>query len=100
MYVATLKICQVGNAKTDKIIKEEVKVLVTQSLWDPMHCSLPGSSVHGIPQARTLKCVTISFSRGSSWPRDQTQIFCIAGRLFSIWATREAQKWRNKELDQ
>ena len=94
------KFCQVGNSKTDEIIKEEVKVLVTQSLWDLMDYSPPGSFVHGIPQARTLKCVTISFFRGSSWPRDQTQIFCIAGRLFSIWATREAQKWRNKELDQ
>ena len=49
---------------------------VTQScltLWDPMDCSPPGSSVLGILQARVLEWVTTSFSRGSSWPRDQTQ---------------------------
>ena len=44
---------------------------------DPMVCSLPGSSVHGILQARILEWVAISFSRGSSWPRDQTCIPCI-----------------------
>ena len=41
-------------------------------------------------QARVLEWVTISFSRGSSWPRDQTQVSCIAGRRFTLWATREA----------
>ena len=55
----------------------------------PMDCSLPGSSVHGIFQARVLDWVAISFSRGSSWPRDQTQVSCIVGRCFTIWATRE-----------
>ena len=53
---------------------------------DPMNCSLPGSSIHGIFQARILEWVTISFSRGSSWPRDWTQVFHIAGRCFTIWA--------------
>ena len=50
----------------------KVKVKVTQScptLCDPMDCCPPGSSVHGILQARILECVAISFSRGSSWPR-------------------------------
>ena len=51
--------------------------------------SLPGSSVHGIFQARTLEWVSISFSRGPSWPRDWTQVSCIAGRFFTDWATRE-----------
>ena len=46
-------------------------------LCNPMDCSLPGSSVHGILQARILKWVAISFSRGFSWPRDQTQVSCI-----------------------
>ena len=67
-------------------------VLVPQScltLCEPMDCSLPGSSVHGICQARILEWVAISFSRGSSRPRDQTWVFCIAGRFFTIWATRE-----------
>ena len=71
-----------------------VCVLTVQScptLCDPMDCSLPGSSVHGILQARILEWVAIPFSKGSSWPRDQTQLSCIGGRLFTIWATREAQ---------
>ena len=49
----------------------------------PMHCSLPGSSVHGILQARILEWVTISFFRGSSWPRNGTQVSCMAGRFFT-----------------
>ena len=52
--------------------------------------SLPGSSVHGILQARILGWVAIPFSRGSSQPRDWTWISCIAGRLFTVWAIREA----------
>ena len=56
----------------------------------PMGCSPPGSSVHGILQARTLEWVVILFSRGPSQPRDQTQVSCIAGRFLTIWATREA----------
>ena len=66
---------------------------VTQScptLWDPIDCSLPGSSVHGIFQARVLEWVAISFSRGSSWSRDRTQVSRIGGRCFTDWATREA----------
>ena len=56
---------------------------------DPMDCMLPGSSVHGISQARTLKWVAISCSRGSSQPRDRTQVSCIAGGFFASWATRK-----------
>ena len=56
------------------------------TLCDPMGCSLPGSSVHGILQARILAWVAISFSKGSSQPRDQTWVSCIAGRFFTIWA--------------
>ena len=54
------------------------------TLCDPTDCSLPGSSVHGILQARTLEWVAITFSRGSSQPRDQTQASCIAGRFFIV----------------
>ena len=61
------------------------------TLCDPMDCSLPGPFVHGIFQARVLVWVTISFSRGSSWPRDRTWVSCIAGQCLTIWATREAQ---------
>ena len=54
-----------------------------------MDCSPPGSSVHGILQARILEWVAIQFSRGSSQLRDWTQVSSIAGRFFTIWATRE-----------
>ena len=51
--------------------------------------SLPGSSVHGVLQARILEWIAISFSRGSSQPRNRTLVSCISGRFFSNWATRE-----------
>ena len=63
---------------------------VVKLLRDPVDCSLPGSSIHGILQARILEWVAISFSRGSSPPRDRTQVSCIAGRRFTLWATRKA----------
>ena len=59
------------------------------TLCDIMVCSLPRSSIHGIFQARVPEWVAISFSRGSSQPRDQTWVSCIVGRCFTIWATRE-----------
>ena len=55
-----------------------------------MDCSLPGSSAHEILQAGILEYVAIPFSRGFSWPRDQARDSCIAGRFFTVWATREA----------
>ena len=61
--------------------------LVAQScptLCDPMDYSLPGSSVHGILQARVLEWVGISFSRGSSQARDETRFSCIIGRCFTV----------------
>ena len=70
----------------------KVKVLVAQwcpTLCDPIDCSLPGSSVHGIFQARILEWIAIPFSRGSSWPRDRIWVSCITGRFFTIWATWE-----------
>jgi len=66
--------------------------LVTQlcpTLWDPMDCSPPGSSVNGISQARILEWVAISFSRGSSSPRDRTQVFWVGRRILCHWATWE-----------
>ena len=76
-YVATKNLC----------------VLAAQlcpTLCDPMDCSPPGSSAHGILQARILEWVAISFSRESSWPRNGTQVSCIIGRFFMVGATREA----------
>ena len=65
-------------------MKETVKVARScPALCSPMDCNLPGSSVHGIPQARVLEWVAISFSRGSSQPGDRTQIYCTAGRFFT-----------------
>ena len=55
---------------------------------DPMDCSLPGSSVHGIFQARILEWVAISFSKRSPWPRNWIRISCTAGRYFTEWAMR------------
>ena len=63
---------------------------VMSNSLQPMDCSLPGSSVHGILQARILEWVAIHFSRGSSWLKDLTWVSCIAGGSFTIWATREA----------
>ena len=67
-------------------------VLVAQlcpTLCDPMDCNPPGSSVHEIFQARILEWVAVSFSRGSSRPRDRTQVSHIAGRRFNLCTTRE-----------
>ena len=63
--------------------KWKVKVLISHSCWtlcDPMDCRLPGS-VHEIFQTRILEWVDISFSRGSSWPRGQTWVFCIGRQI-------------------
>ena len=68
------------------------------TLCDPMDCSLPGSSVHGIFQARVLEWLAISFSRGSSRPKDWTGVSHIAGRRFTIWATRETWKIFKKKI--
>ena len=58
------------------------KVNITQScltLCDPIYCT-----VHGILQARILEWVAFPFSRGSSYPRDRTQVSCIAGRFYTV----------------
>ena len=61
----------------------------------PMDCSSPGFSVHGISQARILEWVVIPFSRGSSQPRDQAWVSCIAGRFLTIWATTTWMNLKN-----
>ena len=67
-----------------------VKSLSRVWLCDPMDRSLPGSLVQGLFQARVLEWGAISFSRGSSRPRNWTQVSRIVGRRFTVWATREA----------
>ena len=64
-----------------------------------MDSSLWGSSIHGIFQARVLEGVAISFSRGSSSPRDWTQVSHMGGRCFTIWTTREAQRENYLQLE-
>ena len=67
--------------------------LVTKShlaLCSPMDYSLPGSSVHGIFQAKILERVAITFSRRSSWPRDRTHVSCIGQAILYHWAASEA----------
>ena len=75
--------------------KEKSESEVTQScltLCNPMDCSPPRFSIHGIFQARVLDWVAISFSRGSSWPRDRTWVSCVVSRCFTVWATREVEE--------
>jgi len=64
-------------------------VAVMSNSCDPMNCSLSGSFVHGILQERILEWVAISFSRGSSQPRNRTRVSCIAERCFTDWAMRQ-----------
>ena len=73
-----------GKPKNTGVGESESEVAQScPTLCDPVDCSLPGSSVHGILQARMLEGVAFPFSRGSSRPRDQTQVSCIAGRFFT-----------------
>ena len=74
---------------------EKVKVFIAQSCltdWDPMDCGPPGSTVHGILQATIQEWVAISSSRDSSSPKYWTPVSHIAGRSFTVWATRAAQE--------
>ena len=79
----------------DSVFREEAVIAVSHSvvssLCDPMDCNPPGSSVHGISQARILEWVAISFSWGSSRPRDRTRVSSIGRQILYRRATREAQ---------
>ena len=67
------------------------------TLCDPVDYSPPGSSGRGVLQARILEWVAISFSRGSSQPRNLTHVSRIASRPFNLWATREALQYYNRQ---
>ena len=69
------------------------------TLCNPVDCCLPGFSIHGIFQARVLEWVAISFSRGSSRPRDRTWVSHIVGRRFTVWASREVHYVQRKYLN-
>ena len=82
MWNKNFQMSKLGLEKEEKSESE-----VTQScptLCDPMDCSLPGSSIHGILQARVLEWVTISFSRGSSRPRDWTGLLHCRQTLYYL----------------
>ena len=87
-----------GAKQAKQMNKLGVKMLVTEScmtLCEPMDYSLPGSSVHGILQARILNWVAMFFSSGSSWPRNRNFISCIscvAGRFFTVALAYETRK--------
>ena len=81
--------CNLVNLYNDILKRESEVAQLCPTLCDTMDGSLPGSSIHGIFQARVLEWVATSFSRGSSQPRDRTWISRIVGRYFTIWATRE-----------
>ena len=100
-YHSTLVLCILHQSilshrtRVMHIFERKKESEVTQScltLCDPMDCSLPGSSVYGIFQARIVEWVSISFSR-SSRPRDWTWVSHIVGRRFTNWATREVSFW-------
>ena len=74
---------EISDEKWCEMLVVVVESLCHIRLCDPMVPSPPGSSVHGISQAEILEWVAISSSRGSSPPRGQTHISCIAGRLFT-----------------
>ena len=71
------------------VCKPVCSVTLSLTLCHPRDCSPPGSSVSGILQAKTLARVAMPSSRGSFWPRNQTGVSCIAGRLLTHWATWE-----------
>ena len=92
LWVSMYKICKL---RSYIFMYRTCCCLVTNScltLCNPMNCSPPGSSVYGISQVRILEWVAISFSRGSSWPRDWTHMSCIGRWILYHWAMREAQK--------
>ena len=78
-----------SDHQCEKNVKMKMLVaLLCPTLCNPMECSPPDFSVHGILQARTWEWVAIFSSRVSSWLRNWTQVSCIAGGFFTIWTTR------------
>ena len=109
MYSVThLLICKTGNTCWQYVLQKIIWWFLERTLckappgpvcvscsvvsdsWDPMDRTLPVSSVHQILQARILERGAVSFFRGSSQPKDQTRVSCIAGGFFTIWDTKEA----------
>ena len=83
MWITTVEL---GDSATLTVLRARSCL----TLCNPMDCSLPGSSVHGILQARILKWIAMPSSRGSSWLRAWTQVFCIGRQNLCHWVTWEA----------
>ena len=73
--------------------REHTCCAVLSHVCDPVDRSPPGPSAHGILQGRILEWAAMPSSRGSSWPTHWTQVSCIAGGFFTIWANRQAQEF-------
>ena len=84
-----------GLNKSREAYSESEVAQLCPTLCDPMDCSLPGSSIHGIFQAIVLEWIAISFSRGSSWPRNPTWVSRVVDRRLTVWATREVERHIN-----
>ena len=84
LSILTSLVSVLGRAPDWTLNQSWFSCSVMSDSCDPMNCSPPGSSVHGISQARILEGVAMSFSRGSSWPRDGTQVSCTAGGFFTM----------------
>ena len=100
LYTSSVYSYHIFLISSISVKKESEVAQLCLTLCDSMDCSLPGSTIHGIFQARILEWVAISFSRRSSWPRDWTQVshmVGIVGRRFTIWATRKDQSQRNQK---
>ena len=85
--IMSAKLLQFSSVQFSRsVVSDSLRLLgsLYPTLCNPMDCSPPGSSVCGILQARILECVAMPFSRGSSRPRDQNWVSCIAGRFFTI----------------
>ena len=85
-----------GTVKTTTVHAQPLQS--SSALCDPVDCSPPGSSVHGLSQARILEWASHFLLQGISPPRDGTQAFCIAVRFFTIWATRKTPTARHGSL--
>ena len=85
-----------GNLNKTHACVHMLRTQLCPTLCDPMNCSLPGSSVHEIFQARTLEQVAMPSSRGSSPPRDRTRVFCISSFSNRFFTTEPPAKPLNK----
>ena len=91
--------CVLNHPKVDDVVINACIVVQScPALCDPTDCSPPGFSLHGILQARILEWIASLSSRGSSQPRDWTWVSYIAGRRFTLWATREAFSQKPYEM--